>query len=182
MPERFPSTFGTAIGVALTSTAMWLAMGWAVTPLVIALIGSYLLWLSRDRWPIGRALGIAYGTAIAVQCVHLLEEYRTGFYRVFPPVFGAEPWEAGRFLVFNAAWLVVFLIGGIGLIAKRRPAVLIALFLAVGGGLGNGIGHAALALRAGGYFPGMYTAPLALVTGGTLLALLLRPTTRVDDA
>jgi hypothetical protein len=55
------------------------------------------------------------------------------------------------------------------------PAYMIALFLAVGGGIGNGLGHIVLAIRAGGYFPGTYTAPLVFLAGAFLAVQLLRP-------
>jgi hypothetical protein len=115
---------------------------------------------------------------VVVQCAHLLEEYRTGFYRVFPPVFGADPWSARRFLTFNVVWLIVFLIAGFGLVRGRRGAYLVAMFLALGGGVLNGLGHIALSIREGGYFPGAYTGVLALVVGTVLAYRVLgRPRT-----
>ncbi|MFL5385308.1 MAG: hypothetical protein ACJ8GN_22545 [Longimicrobiaceae bacterium] len=67
----------------------------------------------------------------------------------------------------------MFAAGGIGLAQGRREAYLVALFLALGGGIGNGVGHLALAARAGGYFPGAYTGALALVVGGILAHRML---------
>ena len=46
------------------------------------------------------------------------------------------------------------------------------LFFAVAGGLLNGVGHLLLALQRGAYFPGAWTAPLALCVGIWLLWLL----------
>jgi hypothetical protein len=68
-----------------------------------------------------------------------------------------------------------FVLAGFGLARAWRPVYVIALFLAIGGGIGNGLGHVVLALRAGGYFPGTYTAPLVLLAGGFLAVRLLRP-------
>jgi hypothetical protein len=93
---------------------------------------------------------------------------------MFPPLFGAEPWSSTRFLLFNLAWIAAFIIGGLGMADARRWAYLIALFLAIGGGVGNGMGHLALVLVRGGYFPGAYTAVLALVAGTVLLRELYR--------
>jgi hypothetical protein len=57
-----------------------------------------------------------------------------------------------------------------------RPAGVVALFLALGAGIANGLGHLILAVRADGYFPGSYTAPLCFLAGGThALRLLRRP-------
>ena len=72
-------------------------------------------------------------------------------------------------------WLAVFVVAGIGMRTSRRPAFLVALFLGLGGGIANGLGHLALAAQRGGYFPGTYTGVLALFTGSALLRKLLRP-------
>ena len=63
----------------------------------------------------------------------------------------------------------LFLLAAIGLRHQWRPAYVASLFLAIGGGIGNGLGHIGLAVRANGYFPGAYTAPLVLVAGIALL-------------
>jgi len=38
----------------------------------------------------------------------------------------------------------------------------------------NGIGHLLFALEAGGYFPGVYTAPLLLAFSGLLATRIMR--------
>ena len=48
--------------------------------------------------------------------------------------------------------------------------------------LGNGIGHSTLALARGGYFPGVFTAPLLLLLAAWLTALLLRHARRPRHA
>ena len=84
---------------------------------------------------------------------------------------GGGPWSQRQFVVFNAVWLALFLAATLGVAQRWRPAYVLTLFRAIGGGIGNGLGHIALAIQAGGYFPGLYTAPFALVVG---IALLLR--------
>jgi len=164
----------TGLAVAAACALTLATMGWAAGLLVVAMVVSYALWMGRAEWPPARRVLPAYAAAVVVQCAHLAEEYATGFHRAFPPVLGSEPWSGGRFLAFNLTWLAMFAIGGHGLAREKRPAYLVALFLALGGGIGNGLGHLALAARAGGYFPGAYTGALALVAGGTLLGRLLR--------
>ena len=168
------SNVAVAVAAAAAGLIQLIVMGRAESPLVLALAVSYLLWIGQEVWrPTPRVL-IAYATAVLVQCVHLVEEYRTGFYQVYPPIFGAEPWSSSRFLLFNLAWLVIFVVAGIGMAYSRRSSYLVALFLALGGGIGNGLGHLILAARRGGYFPGAYTAVLALFAGSALLRALLR--------
>jgi hypothetical protein len=50
----------------------------------------------------------AYVIAVAAQLLHFWEEFASGFYRLFPPVFGAPSWSSGGFLAFNLSWLVIF--------------------------------------------------------------------------
>lgn len=166
----------TVAGVVVASAAaLTLAtMGTAASMLVIALAISYALWIRRASWPSGNSVVALYTVAVLIQCAHLAEEYRGGFHRLFPPVFGVDPWSGRRFLLFNLAWLAVFIIAGIGLVRGNRLAYLAALFLALGGGIGNGLGHLALAARESGYFPGVYTGTLALIAGSALMLRLMQ--------
>ena len=148
-------------------------MGPAAGLLVVALAVAYALWVGRERWPAAARILPVYAAAVAVQCAHLAEEYASGFHRAFPPLLGAEPWSGRRFLVFNLGWLAAFAAAGVGLARGSRVAYLAALFLAIGGGIANGLGHLALSARAGGYFPGAYTGAAALLAGSLLAYGLL---------
>ena len=172
----------TGLVVAAACAVMLATMGRAASLLVIALVVSYGLWLPRSEWPPVERIIAVYVAAVLVQCAHLVEEYQAGFYRVFPPVFGADPWSARQFLVFNLIWLTVFAVAGVGLTRRKRAAYLVAMFLALGGGVGNGLGHLALSAREGGYFPGAYTGAVALLVGSTLAYRLLRSSPPVVPA
>ena len=152
---------------------MLATMGRAVAFLAAALVLAYVLWLDQPAIEPRKVLP-AYLVAVCAQSVHLVEEYRAGFYREFPPILGAAPWSAVAFLLFNVTWLVVFGLVALGLARRWRPAALVALFLALGGGVLNGLAHVALAIRVGGYFPGLYTAPLVFGAGTYLALRLLR--------
>ena len=148
-------------------------MGRAAGMLVVAVIVSYAVWLTRSRWPVADRILPVYAFAVLIQCAHLIEEYGNGFHRLFPPVLGAEPWSDRRFLIFNLIWLAVFVSAAVGLLLGNRVAYLVALFLGIGGGIGNGLGHLVLSARARGYFPGVYTGILALLVGTALTYRLL---------
>ena len=157
-----------ALAVAVAQT--WL-MGPAVLPLDLALAASWALWAApRAPAPPARVVP-AFAAALLVQLLHLAEEYRAGFQRAYPALLGYA-WDDARFLAFNAAWLGALAWSLLAVARGRRLGYLGAWFLAVGGGIGNGAGHLLLAARAGGYFPGAYTAPLALVAGTVLLSRL----------
>jgi hypothetical protein len=164
---------GAALLVAAALLAQTIVMGPAVAALDVALLVSYALWAARPVPAPPRRVLLALGAAVLVQLAHLAEEYHAGFQRAFPALLGYA-WSDARFLGFNAAWLAVFAASALLVARGRRLGYLGATFLAVGGGIGNGLGHLALVARAGGYFPGAYTAPLALGAGALLLAQLLR--------
>lgn len=161
--------------MAATAVLMPVAMGRAVLVLSAILIVSYGLWLTRSVWPPrGRVLP-ALIVSVVVQCAHLAEEYRSGFFRVFPRLFGSKPWSAEQFLWFNVLWLSAFVLAGVGIARGWRSAYVIALFLGIGGGVANGIGHLVLSGLARGYYPGLYTAPFALLAGAFLTVRLFEP-------
>ena len=168
--------------VVAACAIMMATMGRAVSLLAIALALSYVLWLRLPRAPRPSRIVPLYAAAVLVQCAHLLEEYRAGFHRALPPLFGTEPWSDRRFLVFNIVWLAIFVAAGVALTREKRIACLVALFLALGGGIGNGVAHLALVVREGGYFPGAYTAVLALLVGTLLARRLLRAVDRTAAA
>ncbi len=112
---------------------------------------------------------------VALQALHFAEEFVTGFYRLFPPRLGLAAWSAEFFLAFNAIWLALWPGAAAAAVAGRATPVAAVLFwfLAIAA-VGNGIAHPALALSAGGYFPGLVTAPLLGVAGLLLLRDLVR--------
>ena len=159
----------TGLVVAGAGTLMLVTMGRAVVLLVIALGISYAIWLTHGDWPMSRRIVPVLLLAVFIQGAHLTEEIWSGFYRAFPPVVGDGPWSARQFMIFNVIWLAVFLAAIWGVLHQWRPVYVATLFLAIGGGIGNGLGHVVLAIQAHGYFPGLYTAPFALLVGITLL-------------
>gem|GEM_PF-1666581 len=159
-----------ALFVLIAVAAQVLFMGPAIALLCLGLVIAYLFWVAT-RWTNNpsKILPI-YLLAILVQCIHLAEEYLTGFQRQFPRLLGYH-WSNMQFLAFNAVWLAIFLLAAIGVYRGVRLAYLIVFFLSLAGGIANGVGHLILALKSWGYFPGAFTAPLCLAVG---IALLLK--------
>ena len=114
-----------------------------------------------------RSTILVYGALVLMQALHAAEEYATGFDTAFPSVLGLAPWPSGFFLAFNLTWLAVWITSANGLRAAHAAAFFPAWFLAIAA-IANGVAHPLLALRAGGYFPGLVTSPL-LAVGGILL-------------
>lgn len=157
--------------VLVVAAAQFRWMGIATTLLSVSLVVAYLLWVAA-RWksdPV--AVLPTYLVAIAVQCLHFTEEFATGFQRQFPKLIGQE-WSDAQFVTFNMAWIAVFVLAGLGVYRRMPLAYLIVLFLALGGGVGNGVGHLLLSATQGRYFPGVATAPFCLLAGVVLLRRL----------
>ena len=99
----------------------------------------------------------------------------TGLQQALPALFQRAPWSDGQYLAFNGVWALVFCIAALAVRPTRPLPVLIVLFFAVAGGVGNGVLHLLLVLRQAAYFPGAWTAPLCFVVGVWLLRLLYSP-------
>jgi hypothetical protein len=182
MTSTLRERLGVASVVLVGALVMLATMGRAVAGLVAALLVAYALWVRTPTDLELRRAMPAYVIAVAAQLLHFWEEFASGFYRLFPPVFGAPSWSSGGFLAFNLSWLVIFALAGWGLVRQWHPALLVALFLALGAGLLNGFAHLTLAAWRGGYFPGAYTAPLVFAAGGYLAIRLLRARPARDHA
>jgi hypothetical protein len=113
--------------------------------------------------------------AVLVQGTHFAEELATGFHRRFPELFGFPPMPAGFFVSFNLLWLAIWGLAIWGLTARRSFGLFPLWFLAAASVV-NVVAHPLLALRAGGYFPGLVSSPLVGVAGLLLFRHLVRLT------
>jgi hypothetical protein len=165
---------GAAFVLIAVAAQTWL-LGRAVILLSVGLGIAYLIWAVGPWKNDPAAVLPMYLLAIVVQCVHFAEEFATGFQRQFPKLIGTE-WSDTRFVIFNLAWLALFVLAGVGIYQRMKLAYLAVLFLAVAGGVGNGAGHLLLCAWRGGYFPGAVTAPLCLLMGIALLTRLFNET------
>lgn len=119
--------------------------------------------------------------AIASQALHFAEELGTQFYERFPTLLGLAPWSRSFFILFNLFWLVVWAFSAYavraGVVAAAMPLWFLSFAMLL-----NVVGHPLLAMRVGGYFPGLITAPLVGVVGIVLLVQLLHLTSSQNRA
>jgi Protein of unknown function with HXXEE motif len=161
------------VGAGVIFQLVWL--GRAASFLGVALAASYLLWLGGAWSGDHPSLPRTYAIGLLVFVAHASEEFLTGFQRRLPALVG-DRWTDMQYLVFNATWLVAFVAAGLALRRARPPlAILIVVFFAIGGGVGNGVAHLLLVILQRGYFPGAWTAPLCLIVGVALLRQLFTP-------
>jgi len=114
--------------------------------------------------------------ALACQGLHFVEEAATGFPERFGPLLGVAEMPLGFFLWFNVVWLAIWIASVWGVRSAMGWAVFAAWFLGIAGAL-NGIAHPALAIVAGGYFPGLISAPIVGAASAWLLVRLARAST-----
>ncbi len=118
---------------------------------------------------------------IVVHCFHVMEEFVTRFHERFPQMLGLEVWSDDFFVTVNLGLISLFVLSAIGLQKSFRPAYVPVWFLAIAMVL-NGVAHPALAIRAGGYFPGLVTSPVAGVVGVFLFGRLWKAACRPERA
>lgn len=118
--------------------------------------------------------------ATLAQGAHFVEELATGFHRRFPELLGLEPWPLGFFVVFNLSWLLIWGLSTWSLAARRWAPLFPLWFLALAAVV-NLVAHPLLALRQGGYFPGLLSSPFLGVAGGLLLLHLAHLTEHREE-
>ena len=140
--------------------------------LSLLLAASASIAVRSDRRPMADILAPAC-LALALQALHVGEEFAAGFYIQAPAMFGLPPWSPSFFVWINVVALSVWLLT-LREIAVGRASALSAAwlwFLALSS-VGNAIWHTAGSLFIGGYFPGTVTAPFLGVAGWLLLRQL----------
>ena len=108
---------------------------------------------------------------VLVHAGHFTEETLTDFHLRFPALLGLSPWPFEFFVTFNLIWMAIWLACVPILGRLPRLAGFPIWFLAIASSA-NGVFHPLLAAAAGGYFPGLWTSPLAGAVGIILLRQL----------
>jgi len=153
--------------------AVWL--GLPAMFVSVMLVISYGLWVGSN-WCVTPQLKIVFSIGVIIFLGHAAEEYLTGLHEALPELFGRAAWSDFQYLVFNGVWALVFSVAAITVKTGRSLPVLIILFFAIAGGVGNGVLHLLLVMQRGAYFPGAWTALLCFIVGVWLLRLLyVRP-------
>src|SRR5919205_2116705 len=141
-------------------------------PAMVLAFACYLRTSYREMPEVGRVLPV-YLFALAVQFLHFAEEYLYGFqFRVTEVSAGMPPFDPGVFLAFNMIAYSLFLLAGVGMYKGMRFPLVVVWFYAIAGVVGNAVWHLLLALKVGGYFPGLYTSFAGWVLGPILLKRL----------
>lgn len=115
-----------------------------------------------------------YLFAMAIQLIHFLEEYKTGFIEKLPALVDQVPYPLDDWIALNMIAYAVFVLGGIVLHRRIHALLIIPVFFILIGVVFNGIAHVLLSLYVGGYFPGLITALIYIVLGPYLVRLMFK--------
>ena len=128
-------------------------------------------WAEGSRAQTRGAVRLAL-VAVLLEAAHFAEELSTGFHERFPALFDRSPMPLPVFVLFNLAWLAIWILSVWGLAARNRGALFPLWFLALAS-IANGLAHPAFSALEGRYFPGLVTAPAVGIVGVLLLRRLL---------
>lgn len=163
-------------GIAIAAIVIFFlvhpAQKFVFVPVMVAAFICYLQTSYREMPKPETALPI-YLIALAIQFLHFTEEYIYGFQtRVTEIMAGMPPFDENVFVAFNMIAYCLFLLAAVGMYKGMKFPMIIVWFFVFGGAIGNAIWHPLLALRVGGYFPGLYTSFLYWIVGPILLRRL----------
>lgn len=117
---------------------------------------------------------------VLAQAAHSVEEYVAKLYEVFAPARFVSSLISNDLAVGFAAANALLVAFGLWCwavpVRSNWPSARGFAWFWTVLELGNGLGHSMLALRQGGYFPGVGTAPLLLLFASWLAILLTRQT------
>jgi hypothetical protein len=158
------------MGVAFTVFSQGLSL---VLTFVPGVLFSYALFLMLRRSHPSRSLSDVaplYFLALAVQFLHLAEEYVTGFPETFPVAYGGDPIPRWTFVTFNMAAYSVFTFSAVCFFFWNIKVLLMPmLFFVVYGTWGNAVSHTTWCLMSGQYFPGAISALPYFILGPLLI-------------
>jgi Protein of unknown function with HXXEE motif len=128
-----------------------------VPAMVVAFI-CYLRTSYREMPKAERVLPV-YLLALAVQFLHFTEEYVYGFHQRLTEIMaGWPPFNVNVFVAFNMIAYSLFLVSGLAMYGRMKFPMIIVWFFVIAAVVGNAILHPLLAIRVGGYFPGLFTS------------------------
>ena len=124
-----------------------------------------------------RRLLVVVGLTIAAQALHFGEELLTELYVAFPTTFGFPAVQQSVFVWVNMTALAVW-VAALAALRQGSVIALLPLWFLGFAELLNLFLHPYLALRTGGYYPGVVTAPLVGVLGIMTIRELARVTAK----
>lgn len=164
IPGLFATAFITVYAVKSQGLSTILTFG-------ISMGVSYVLYLLTcyQRMPAaGRVLSL-YLFALAIQMIHFIEEFVTGFHVRFPvEIYHSAPFQANEFVISQMALYALLIVAAIGIFKQWKIPMIMAWFLIIMLLIVNAVQHPVYVVMVGGYFPGLYTSIAGWILGPVL--------------
>ncbi len=153
----------------------------AVIIFAVATASAFIGWLlTTYRHPVeSRGVITLFLIAVAIQLIHMGEEVLARFPETFTELVNAtNHYTEGEFLAVSVFGMTSLLIFAAVAMSHKIPIITpmanyFAWMYALGLGLTNAIAHFVLPILAGGYFPGLITAPVHLIMSVIMIRALL---------
>jgi hypothetical protein len=163
-----------AVAITIFVVLLFVRIGLAFALIVggSAIIAFFVWLLTTYHYPVdGRKILPLYVLAVAMQFIHMTEEFVAGFPQQFSALTGAHLSPDTFVLVAVLGFGAVYMLAGFGLIRQNPIANYVLWFFLIGpAGLVNTVAHFTFPLLIGHlYFPGLITVLLP-TTVGTILA------------
>lgn len=141
-----------------------------IPSLIISLGLLYFMHSKQIELPSAKSFVPLFFASFAWQFLHFNEEFVTGFYKLFPMLFGSDPYSVERFVTINMISYFAFSVGCVAVFTKKlKFLVLPMLFYIIYGMIGNAITHTWWVIFHKGYFPGFFTAQVYWILGFIVL-------------
>lgn len=118
----------------------------------------------------------AFLILIIIQTCHSVEEYLFRLWEVWEPAryvsIAVSQDVVTGFVIINSSIVLLGFLSYILIVRVSATGVLFVIWFWIALETGNGIGHILMAWNAGGYFPGIYTAPFFLLVSAYLIIKL----------
>jgi Protein of unknown function with HXXEE motif len=171
MKYIYPITI--AIAITIMVALLFIRIGPAFALIVggSAIIAFFVWLLTTYRHPVdGRKILPLYILAVAMQFIHMTEEFVAGFPQQFSALTGANLSPDTFVLVAVLGFGTVYMLAGLGLVRQNPIANYVLWFFLIGpAGLVNTVAHFTFPLLIRHpYFPGLITVLLPTIAGTTL--------------
>jgi hypothetical protein len=172
MKHQYPILVGIIVSILIS--LLFTQVGWAFALIVGgSAVVAYVLWLlTTYKNPVdGNKILPFYLVAVAMQYIHMTEEFVAGFPHAFSSLTGSK-FESDTFVLISLLLGgIVYMLTGYGLLRRHPVANYLLWFFLIGpAGLVNTIAHVTFPFFAGGfYFPGLITVLLPTISGSLIV-------------
>jgi hypothetical protein len=133
------------------------------------------IYAKRIPIPAEGMLAPLYFITLAIQFLHFMEEFSTGFQAQFPQLYSGGAYTNELFVSINMVSYFIFTLSAVLVFYKQIHFLLFPmLFFIVYGAMGNAIAHTFWSTDLHSYFPGLFTAQIYWILGPLALSKFIQ--------